>query len=374
MTAAGEGAPAPVRRIDYPALDGLRCYAALLVFMVHLFGAILTEYFRVPADQISVQSPVSGIATMTFLADGHHGVDVFFLMSGFLMARIAAPGMNWFGFVKRRWLRIYPAFLASLLLSTAMLVGLYGWPFQLRDFLLNLVFFNSLPDHGILPYNHVTWSLGYEFAFYLMVPLLAMWRAPWMRATAAALLMVAASTLLSGPPIRMAGLFAGFLLGCASDAALRNVATRVPVLVAVAAYCALVWAKALVPLHFLMFNRLLLPVAALLIVCIVFGDNVFTRFFSSRPMRALGRWSYSIYLLHPMAIALVIYQLLPATGQQQRPFIAVPLVCLAAAGLTVAAAALWYRLFEAPYFRTRGRGRVVPAAPPVPDGNQVPAR
>jgi len=356
---AGEGARAT--KIDYPALDGLRCYAALLVFMVHVFGAILTEYFRVPADQISVDSPVSGIATMTFLADGHHGVDVFFLMSGFLMARIAGPGVSWTSFVKRRWLRIYPAFLASLLLSTALLVGVYGWPFQLRDFLLNLVFYNSLPDHGILPYNHVTWSLGYEFAFYLLVPLLAMWRSPWARAAAAAIAMVAASTLLYGPPTRIAGLFAGFLLGCAPDASLRKVASRVPVLLPVAAYCALVWAKAFVPLHFLVFNRLLLPVAALLIVCIVFGDNRLTRFFASRPMRALGRWSYSIYLLHPMAISLVIYELLPLTGQQQRPFIAVPLIWLAAAGLTVAAAALSYRLFEAPYFRSRGgRPRAVP--------------
>lgn len=354
---AGAVGGARATRIDYPALDGLRCYAALLVVMVHLFGAILTEYFRVPADQISVNSPVSGIATMTFLADGHHGVDMFFMISGFLMARIATPGMRWTQFVKRRWLRIYPAFLASLLLSTALLVGLYDWPFQLRDFLLNLVFYNSVPNHGILPYNHVTWSLGYEFAFYLVVPLLAMWRAPRTRALIAAVAVVAITTLVYGPLVRTSGLFAGFLLGCASDASLRTVARRVHVLVAVAAYCALVWAKSLVPLDFLTFHRLLLPVVALLLVCVVFGDNPITRFFSSRPMRALGRWSYSIYLLHPMAIALVVYQLLPLSGQQQRPFIAVPLICVATLALTVAAAAVWYRLFEAPYFRSRsGRG------------------
>ena len=37
-----------LRQAAYPALDGLRCYAVLLVFLVHLLGALLTEYYRIP--------------------------------------------------------------------------------------------------------------------------------------------------------------------------------------------------------------------------------------------------------------------------------------------------------------------------------------
>lgn len=340
-------------RATYPALDGLRIYAAALVFLVHLLGGILTEYYRIPDAQLSARSPVPGIAVMMFLADGHHGVDIFFLISGFLMARLTRPGMRWDRFIARRWLRIYPAFLASLLFSTAVLVGLYDWPFQWRDFALNLVFYNSLPNHGILPYNHVTWSLGYEFAFYLTVPLLAAWRYPWVRVLLAGAAMLAALTLLQGTPMRLAGLFAGFILGCATDDGLRAVARRVPVLLPVAGYCALVWAKSFVPLEFGTFYRALLPVASLLLVCIVFGDNLLTRLFANSAMRRLGQWSYSIYLLHPVVIAFVLYTALDWTGQRQNPAFAVPFIIASAVGLTVALAALSFRLFEAPYFRRR---------------------
>ena len=361
------GATSP-RQAVYPALDGLRCYAALLVFLVHLLGGLMTEYYRIPESQISSLSPVPGIAVLTFLSDGHHGVDIFFLISGFLMARIARPGMKWRAFVGRRWLRIYPAFLASLIVTTAVYVLLYDWPFKPRDFLLNLVFYNSVPNHGIIPYNHVTWSLGYEFAFYLVVPLLASWHSPRMRGALAITAMLAAIFLFPGPVMRMSGLFAGFALGCMPDAWLRKVAARVPVLLVVVAYCALVWAKSFVPMGFRTFHHVLLPLAALLMVCIVFGSNPLNRFFASKPMRVLGQWSYSIYLFHPLVIALVLYELLDVTGWRQQPALAVPFICGASVLLTVAAAALSYTLFEAPYFRRRlaGQHRVAsPAAAPA---------
>ena len=350
-------APRPLEsaldRRGYPALDGLRCYAAFLVLLVHLMGGLLTEYYRLPEAVLSVQSPVPGIATMMFLADGHHGVDVFFLISGFLMARITRPGMSWSRFVARRFLRIYPAFLASLLLCTAVYVNLYDWPFVWRDFALNLVFFNAVPGNGILAYNHVSWTLGYEFAFYLVVPLLAAAANSRLRSGIAAAAGIAAFVLLEGTPMRMAGLFGGFLLGSVPDSALRVVAARVPILIPLAAYCALVWAKALVPLQFTLFLRLLLPVASLLLVCIVFGSNPLNRFFASRPMRRLGQWSYSIYLLHPLVLALVLYEAVDLVGLRYHEVPAVAFICIATVTGTVALAAVWYALFEAPYFRSR---------------------
>ncbi len=363
--------PLQARQVAYPALDGLRCYAALLVFLVHLAGGLLTEYYRVPVGEISTLSPISGIAFLAFLGDGHHGVDIFFLISGFLMARVARPGMKWTTFVGRRWLRIYPAFLASLVLTTTVYVTAYDWPFQLRDFMLNLVFYNSLPNHGIIPYNHVTWSLGYEFAFYLVVPLLMLSRSPRTRAAVALAAMLAAVLLLPSLAMRISGLFAGFALGCASDTSLRRLADRVPVSLVVVAYCALVWAKAFVPLGYREFHHALLPVAALLIVCIVFGSNPLTRFFASRPMRVLGQWSYSIYLLHPLILSLVLYQLLDWTALRAHPAFAVPFVCLAAVVLTVAAAAVSYTLFEAPYFKRRRSGHGDKTRPGAQAANQV---
>ena len=355
-----------LRPVAYPALDGLRCYAALLVFLVHLLGGLLTEYYRVPEAQLSALSPVPGIAILTFLADGHHGVDIFFVISGFLMARIARPGMGWTRFVVRRVRRIYPAFLASLALTAAVYCSLYDWSFQWKDFLLNLVFFNSWPGHGIVAYNHVTWSLGYEFAFYLAVPLLAWCRPLPVRAVVAGIAMLLAMFLLPGPLVRMSGLFAGFLLGCMSDRALCRVAAAVPVWLAVVAYCGLVLAKSFWPLDFVTFHRLLLPLIMVVLTCIVFGNNLLNRVFASAALRKLGTWSYSIYLLHPVVISLTIYTLLPKTGLHEFPAFAVPFICMVSAAGTVALAMVSYRLLEAPYFRSKQSASPLLIATPSP--------
>lgn len=153
--------------------------------------------------------------------------------------------------------------------------------------------------------------------------------------------------------MRIGGLFAGFMLGCASDGRLRAFAARVPVWLPLLAYCALVWGKSLVPLQFGLFTRLLVPVAALLMVCIVFGNNPLNRFFASSPMRRLGQWSYSIYLLHPLVLALVLYEALDLVGLRYQEVPAVVFICLATLSGTILLAAAWYSLFEAPYFRRR---------------------
>lgn len=41
----GSKANSLIRNLSYPALDGLRFYAAMLVFMVHSIGLMMTEYF-----------------------------------------------------------------------------------------------------------------------------------------------------------------------------------------------------------------------------------------------------------------------------------------------------------------------------------------
>ena len=369
MTTASSPSSSTLRDVAYPALDGLRAYAALLVFLVHLLGALLTEYYRVPEAQISALSPVPGIAFMTFLADGQHGVDIFFVISGFLMSRIAHPGLGWWRFVSRRWLRIYPAFLASLVVATALFCTLYDWPFRWRDFMLNLVFYNAWPGHGIIAYNHVTWTLGYEFVFYLAVPFLAFSQARSFRILFTGMLLVGLWIWLPYPLVRIVGLLAGFLLGCVPDQRLRETASRVPVMAVLCAYCALVVAKSFLPLSFQVFYPLLLPLLLLGITCIVFGNNLLTRFFASGPLRQLGALSYSIYLFHPMVISLVIYEGLQWTGMRDNEVFSVAFVCISSTVITVLVAMVSYRLFEAPYFkkqRSRREQANRPAAPSVP--------
>ncbi|HSJ98987.1 MAG TPA: acyltransferase, partial [Myxococcota bacterium] len=121
---------------------------------------------------------------------GHLGVDLFFLLSGFLRGlpwllreRARAPAPSTRAFYLRRIRRLAPAFyvqLAVLFLVVAPLAR--GWDYGLRDPLgvgLNLGAHVAFLHHllplssGSLGLNGALWSLGVEANFYLLLPLLA---------------------------------------------------------------------------------------------------------------------------------------------------------------------------------------------------------
>lgn len=102
-----------VRNLSLPAIDGIRFYAAFAVFMEHVIGGAVTQYFRVPDANVGYHAGSLFMRFVAYLADGNHGVDLFFLISGFLMARIVlAEGrsFSYVGFIASRVKRIYPAF------------------------------------------------------------------------------------------------------------------------------------------------------------------------------------------------------------------------------------------------------------------------
>lgn len=354
MAAGPDAAVAPRY---YPALDGLRGYAACLVLLLHLMGAVLTEYFRVPESLISATSDVPGIAVMAFLAEGHHGVEIFFVLSGFLMARLVDGRGRWRDFYARRLRRIYPAFVASLAVAAALYCLSYGWEFKPVDLVLNLVFANAWPGNGIMAYNHVSWTLGYELAFYLTLPLVAIvpdrrWRIAF--AGVAALLLLVFVPL---PLARTAALYAGFMLGCLPDDAIARHVRRVPMAVVVLAYAAVVTSKAIGWIGAGTFFMVLPPLIALLVARVAFDDGAVGRVLSSTPMTWLGRRSYSLYLWHPMVIAVVVYDLLPRSGLMGFPEAATAFVCVVTVVLTLMISMASYRWIELPFLRRRAHPR-----------------
>lgn len=146
------------KRSHYPALDGLRGVAILLVVLYHNFGFIRHSYF------------------------GWLGVDLFFVLSGFLITSILINDINEPGFLKkfyvRRVLRIFPLyyFVLILLLLVFPAVGYFNteldyfvsnqWWFW--TYLQNWLFsFQLTEDAKIL--THL-WSLAVEEQFYLVWP------------------------------------------------------------------------------------------------------------------------------------------------------------------------------------------------------------
>jgi len=160
------------RRI--PELDGLRGLAILMVLASHYFGASIFAPDR------------SGLAYLQALLEkGALGVDLFFVLSGFLIGGILLDNRgcnNYFkAFYARRMFRIFPlyyAVLAAFVLATAVLPrarfgSLFDNPLPMWPYFL---YVQNIARVGIIPtgtrWLGPTWSLAIEEQFYLVLPAL----------------------------------------------------------------------------------------------------------------------------------------------------------------------------------------------------------
>jgi peptidoglycan/LPS O-acetylase OafA/YrhL len=153
-------APIPLPE-HIPALDGLRGIAILLVLAFH-------------TELLPTLKPL--------LRDGWAGVDLFFVLSGFLITRALLKNRNspryFTNFYARRILRIWPVYFGILLFVFACeKFGLlwnpttvWGWICLItftQNFYIGAHGWDALPD-----WLGPTWSLGIEEQFYLVWPLL----------------------------------------------------------------------------------------------------------------------------------------------------------------------------------------------------------
>jgi peptidoglycan/LPS O-acetylase OafA/YrhL len=145
--------------------DGMRAIAAFWVFLVHIsIGPTL-------ATGAAEHSGLSfgWKAFLWLCAGGSYGVDIFFVLSGFLITGLLIAdreSSNYFhNFYWRRVLRIQPVYLLSLLLTWFLMPGSHG------SILLALLFIVNFSDRFHLPDIGPPWTLAIEEQFYLVWPL-----------------------------------------------------------------------------------------------------------------------------------------------------------------------------------------------------------
>jgi peptidoglycan/LPS O-acetylase OafA/YrhL len=143
-------------------IDLLRFFAALAVVMYHY------AFRGHAADKLSVMPYplLAPVAKYGFL-----GVELFFMISGFVILMTAANG-SLKGFVISRIVRLYPAFWACCTLTFVLTLAIGAPHFftNWREYLVNMTLLGGFV--GVPPMDGVYWSLFVEMRFYVLVALL----------------------------------------------------------------------------------------------------------------------------------------------------------------------------------------------------------
>lgn len=288
-------------------MEGLRGFAVLLVFFVH--------YTSLVAVYLPAHSLTSDLAA-TLKTVGNSGVDLFFVLSGYLIyGKLISRRQPFVTFMRRRVERIYPTFIAVFaiyILFSALRPSENKIPHSLGGGLGYLVAnFFLLP--GLFPIGAMitqAWSLSYEIFFYLAIPLVVLltgmraWR-PRSRIAFFALLAVgfAVYSAVAGGHVRLIMFISGILLFEVVRHRLFDAPPAILAPLSVVAGLALLAA----PLngsvgYSLKIGGLFAGFFVLCHVCFVRRSAIVTRLFSLTPMRWFGNMSYSYYLVHGLAV------------------------------------------------------------------------
>ena len=328
----------PAQASRWLALDGLRGLAVTAVVLFHL-----------------------GLATRGYL-----GVDVFFVLSGFLITRLLvaelerADTISRRRFYVRRLLRLYPAF--AVVVGCCVVVAVLtrrAVPAMLHDAAASLLYVSNLTgvQGGLLDH---TWSLSLEEQFYLLWPVLLLFRwrrrhwTGWLPALVVLVAVLAAdlATHQRGAfhsYVRAMGLPLGCLVALLPLPTLTRIGRAGPVALAVLAVCFFAPLPAALTTAWPVSIGALLaaPVTAWLVTA---GNPLL----ESGPLRWLGTRSYSLYLWH--------FPILSLTGHHAPAVIPHPAALAIGTLASLVAAEASYRFVETPINRFRDRRLKAPSA------------
>ena len=375
--------PRPENKLFYPAIDGLRAVAAILVFLQHYvlyrFNPIVTW--------------------------GWTGVDIFFVLSGFLITGILFDTQNdphrFRTFYIRRALRIFPLYFGVFLVAL-LTTPLFLWEWKPASLLYPLYLGNyaqlfspsaareasqlfSLRLGQPLFLGHL-WSLAVEEQFYFIWPCVVfivrdrvrllricgvvIVSSPVIRIIAVALasgqtmdtVLLTFTTLYRMDALLVGGAVALLLRG---PAAARLKSRALPAFWCLAGLLLISWVVAVKVLHQTSAGTLQTPwivtvgstlvdlMSASVLLLAIQPGSWFYRKLCYRPLRLLGQRSYGFYIFHylllPIYVRYLPYLILPFTKHLTVGVIVLPFLC------TVGLSFLSFRYFEAPFLRLKSR-------------------
>lgn len=357
-----------------PELDCLRFFAFFGVFICHTLSGD-PNYYRarhVPFANL--------IASATFA--GRYGVDLFFLLSAYLITELLLRERERFGtldlrsFYARRILRIWPLYFLGIFIGVALtfvdptekfpLSYAAGFALLFGNWMISLK--GSVPSAV-----YALWSVSFEEQFYLLWPAFVSRARGKAFLRSCALLLVLASIsrfLLFGRAQSMHSEMTIFTntftrldplaLGIAAAVLLRGkhlqlcISTRIMMFtigyslwMMAARWCG-------VYLNYMLLGYPAVAVGALLIFLAVLGSSVAPGW-----LRYLGKISYGLYVFHGIALYLAVH-ILGGYAHSVKQFVAYWWLSFA---LTLALSVLSYRFYESPFLRLKERFARVKSRP-----------
>ncbi|CAN7680555.1 acyltransferase [Pseudoduganella sp. LjRoot289] len=382
--AAHTGLAGPPGR--YPVLDALRAVAILLVLARHWAVAAQNTFGTVPGGPLALLS-----------ANGWIGVDLFFVLSGFLIgSHFAGPQATPRGrsavleFYRRRAFRTLPLYWGVILLCWLSAPWNPGAEFTRLAFATHLLFLQDYLGSDVMV---TLWSLAVEEKFYLAAPALLFLLMRAGRRAACVLLAMAMGLLCwsmlasaRGVPAgayasffwsvrapfhhALLGILAGLLVAIEHGASSARRAPRVLFLALAALPLALHTGRDWLAqgdwpavCRVIMLSCCLF---ALLVRCGLAVNCSRPAFGSTRPLRAVAKLSYALYLVHYPLIepAAQLCQALLGSAAQAAPALASLLFLLLYCAMSWTAAWLLHVSLERPFLLLRDRLHPPRAAPP----------
>jgi peptidoglycan/LPS O-acetylase OafA/YrhL len=363
------------------ALDGVRGVAILLVLVYHL-----ALYGAPPATS------AGGRLLHAIAGVGWVGVDLFFVLSGFLITGIlhdAKAGEHYFrNFYVRRALRIFPLYFGVLAVVCGVLPRLIPQHDGLRSLVAQSAWYWSYATNVLIAREgwpafvalaHF-WSLAVEEQFYLVWPVIVLLLGHRTLIVLCVALLVAAPLVRMGllwttgrdaaafvlMPARMDALGAGALVALVArtPGGLEPLVRPARVVGGACAGALVIIALARHGLgvedtlvQVVGYSLLALLFASFLVLALTAARGSPTAVFRLRGLRALGRYSYAIYVFHHPLLIFVPPTVLVGlvAGWPHATLWAHALYMLAVVALTLGLARLSWQLLEQPMLRWKDR-------------------
>jgi len=312
-------------QLYFPEIDGIRFLAIILVIFFHAHGYFIAKSATIYADRNNY--PLLD----TLLANGDRGVELFFVLSGFILCLPFAK--QYIGGEKkvqlkkyylRRVTRLEPPYIIAMtgLLVLQLLMHVRPASELLPSWEASLVYAHGFIFHHTPLLTVVAWSLEIEIQFYILAPLL--FRVLTLPVVARRLLIVLFTIFMvwlqqiwpaQEGLLTLYGFVQYFLMGIlladlyvsGSMAALFNKVWMIPV--ALASLIAILYLPikehgAPVRPDILFVSRVLFPFAIALFYYAVLKNNAIKKVFSVGAIPVIGGMCYSVYLVHYTIISI----------------------------------------------------------------------